>query len=182
MVRYEYKVMPAPEKGKKAKGLRAGEARFAHALEEVMNDLGADGWEYWRADTLPCEERQGLTGRTTKFMNMLVFRRPPAAEEQEAEIAGLLTAPVPEAEQTDEPPLAAARDDIPVTADQTEPQIAPPVAIPEPTPQAPPVGPAVRAADDPNAAAAAAAAALSSDRVRRALLGRDDDKPEVAAE
>ena len=156
MVRYEYKVMPAPEKGKKAKGLRAGEARFAHALEEVMNDLGADGWEYWRADTLPCEERQGLTGRTTKFMNMLVFRRPLAAEEQEAEIAGLLTAPVPEA--------------------------AHPVAIPEPTPQAPPVGPAVRAADDPNAAAAAAAAALSSDRVRRALLGRDDDKPEVAAE
>lgn len=72
---YEYKVVPAPKRGLKAKGVKGTDARFANALQSVMNDLGAEGWEYQRADTLPCEERQGLTGRSTTFQNMLVFRR-----------------------------------------------------------------------------------------------------------
>lgn len=72
---YEYKVVPAPEKGRKGKGLKGPRERFANALESVMNELGAEGWEYIRADTLPCEERSGLTGSTTTYQNMLVFRR-----------------------------------------------------------------------------------------------------------
>jgi hypothetical protein len=75
MTRYEYKVLPAPQRGVKAKGAKTTEARFAHALMEIMNELGRDGWEYQRTDTLPCQERVGLTGRTTRFQNMLVFRR-----------------------------------------------------------------------------------------------------------
>jgi len=80
MQAYEYKVIPAPKKGIKAKGLRKGEARFAKALETVMNEFGAEGWEYQRTDTLPLEERQGLTGKTTSFQNLLVFRRPVAQD------------------------------------------------------------------------------------------------------
>jgi hypothetical protein len=75
MARYEYKVVPAPKKGRRGKGVKGPEGRFANALETVMNELGAEGWEYQRTDTLPAEERQGLTGRTTVFQNMLVFRR-----------------------------------------------------------------------------------------------------------
>lgn len=75
MTRYEYRVVPAPQRGLKAKGARTTEARFANALMALMNEMGAEGWEYLRADTLPCEERVGLTGRTTRFQNMLVFRR-----------------------------------------------------------------------------------------------------------
>lgn len=75
MPNYEYKVVPAPRKGQKGKGVRSSEARFANALEILMNKLGADGWEYQRTDTLPCEERSGLTGKTSVFQNMLVFRR-----------------------------------------------------------------------------------------------------------
>ena len=75
MQAYEYKVVPAPKKGVKAKGVKGPEARFAHALQLVMNDLGAEGWEYQRTDTLPCEERQGLTGKTTQFRHVLIFRR-----------------------------------------------------------------------------------------------------------
>lgn len=75
MPAYEYKVVPAPRKATKVKGIRTTEGRFAHAIEQVMNELGADGWEYLRTDTLPCDERQGLTGRSTSFQNMLVFRR-----------------------------------------------------------------------------------------------------------
>jgi hypothetical protein len=72
---YEYKVVPAPVKGVKAKGVKGAEAQFAHALSELMNGLAVDGWEYQRADTLPAEMRSGLTGKTTVFRNMLVFRR-----------------------------------------------------------------------------------------------------------
>lgn len=75
MSRYEYKVVPAPVKGTKAKGAKTSEARFALTLTNLMNEMGSDGWEYLRADSLPAEERTGLTGRTTKFQNLLVFRR-----------------------------------------------------------------------------------------------------------
>jgi hypothetical protein len=44
-----------------------------------MNELAQDGWEYLRADTLPAEERSGLTSKTTVYHNLLVFRRPTAA-------------------------------------------------------------------------------------------------------
>lgn len=72
---YEYKVIPAPTRGQKAKGIKAPEGRFANALEIEMNRLSAEGWEYLRADTLPHEERSGLTGSSTSYRSVLVFRR-----------------------------------------------------------------------------------------------------------
>lgn len=80
MSRYEYKVVPAPLKGVKAKGLRTAEARFSHTLQELMNQMAADGWEYQRAETLPSQERSGLTGTTTVWRNVLIFRREAAAD------------------------------------------------------------------------------------------------------
>ncbi|WP_424940174.1 DUF4177 domain-containing protein [Aliiroseovarius sp. S253] len=75
MSSYEYQVIPAPRKGKKSRGVKGSEARFALAMQEALNEAGAEGWEYLRTDTLPSEERSGLTGRTTVYQNMLVFRR-----------------------------------------------------------------------------------------------------------
>lgn len=75
MPRYEYKVVPAPAKGQKAKGVKAPEARFALAVEELLNRMGAEGWEYLRAELLPSDERSGLTGSTVNWRNVLVFRR-----------------------------------------------------------------------------------------------------------
>jgi hypothetical protein len=75
MPRYEYKVVPAPTKGLKAKGVKGAEARFSHAIQELMNGLAGDGWEYQRAETLPSIERAGLTSTTTEWRNLLVFRR-----------------------------------------------------------------------------------------------------------
>lgn len=72
---FEYKVVPAPRRGEKTKGAKTTEDRFAHALTVMMNDLGREGWEYVRADTLPCDERVGLTGSKTTYQNMLVFRK-----------------------------------------------------------------------------------------------------------
>lgn len=75
MSSYEYKVIPAPPRGEKARGVKSAEARFAHALERLMNDMSTDGWEYQRAETLPSEERSGLTKTATVWRNLLVFRR-----------------------------------------------------------------------------------------------------------
>lgn len=90
MTRYEYKVVPAPKRAEKARGVKGTEDRFALALTTLMNSLGRDGWEYLRADTLPCEERHGLAQRlSTSYQNMLVFRRaldqPATAAPQPAE-------------------------------------------------------------------------------------------------
>lgn len=75
MQRYEFKVIPAPRRGEKARGVKTSEDRFALALTNLMNELGAEGWDYVRADSLPCEERSGFTGTKTTFQNVLVFRR-----------------------------------------------------------------------------------------------------------
>ena len=79
---YEYRAVPAPRKGKSDKGVKGTSAKFANAITHLMNDMGSQGWEYLRADTLPCEERQGLTSKTVKYHSMLVFRRAVEAEEE----------------------------------------------------------------------------------------------------
>jgi len=80
MTQFEYKVVPAPTRGVKTKGAKTPEARFSNALEVVMNDLAAEGWEYQRAETLPSTERSGLTSTTTNWRHVLVFRKPKEVE------------------------------------------------------------------------------------------------------
>ncbi len=72
---YEYKVIPAPNRAVRVKGVKGTQARFANAVQVVMNEQAGEGWEYLRMDTLPCEERSGLRGRVTVYQNLLVFRR-----------------------------------------------------------------------------------------------------------
>ncbi|AWD20911.1 DUF4177 domain-containing protein [Pseudogemmobacter blasticus] len=75
MQQFEYRVVPAPRRGEKARGVKTTEERFALALTTAMNEMAAEGWEYVRADALPCDERAGLTGTKTTVQNLLVFRR-----------------------------------------------------------------------------------------------------------
>jgi hypothetical protein len=75
MPTYEYRVVPAPRNATKEKGAKTTDARFAATLTRLMNELGAEGWEYQRAETLPCDERRGLTGRVETTQHVLVFRR-----------------------------------------------------------------------------------------------------------
>ena len=94
MPHYEYKVVPAPSKGLKAKGLKTLEARFSNALQALMNTLGGDGWEYQQAETLPSVERSGLTSSTTEWRHVLVFRRDVESQTDQF-TPELLPAPVP---------------------------------------------------------------------------------------
>ncbi len=79
---FEYKVVPAPRRGEKARSAKTTEDRFAYAVQSLMNAMAAEGWEYVRADTLPCDERSGLTGTKTSFQNLLIFRRDLALDEE----------------------------------------------------------------------------------------------------
>lgn len=106
MQRFQYKVIPAPRRGEKAKGAKSTEDRFAVALTSLMNQMGAEGWEYVRADTLPCDERAGLTGVKTSYQALLVFRRPLAVDEPAA----------PEAKSMQAPLRVVTQDEAPVVA------------------------------------------------------------------
>jgi hypothetical protein len=127
---YEYAVVPAPNKGLKAKGVKTAEDRFAHALQTVMNEYGAQGWEYVRTDTLPSEERSGFTGRTTVFQNMMVFRKEIKTVAPEEAVAAAIQNAVE----------AAAPAPTPVAAAPTAPAPTPeaahtPAAAPKPAPE-----------------------------------------------
>lgn len=74
MQRYEYKLVVAPHRATRHKGLKGADL-FAATLQDILNTLGQDGWEYQRAETLPEEVRTGLTARTTAMRHLLVFRR-----------------------------------------------------------------------------------------------------------
>ena len=49
---------PAPNRGKKARGVKTPEARFANGIEGVLNEMAAQGWEFQRAEMLPSEDAQ----------------------------------------------------------------------------------------------------------------------------
>ena len=133
MQQHEYTVIPAPARGEKTRGARTGAERFAHALTVEINRMAAAGWEYIRAETLPCEERSGLTSRTTVYHNVLVFRR---------RLPSLATVPEPEAA----PRAAPAAPPAPVAES--------PAAVPEPAAESRPV--LHEELDDPGAATATA--------------------------
>ncbi|MDF1728668.1 MAG: DUF4177 domain-containing protein [Sulfitobacter sp.] len=112
MPQYEYKVVPAPQKGQKSKGVRTNEGRFALAVEGLMNDLAAKGWEYLRAEMLPSIERSGLASSSTEWRHVMVFRR---LRENDAALFSPELLPPPDAT----PPAPAA-----LPQDRPEPAVA----------------------------------------------------------
>ncbi len=76
MQTFEYKVVPAPNRSKRVKGVKGTAGRFAAVLTETMNEQAADGWEYLRSDSMPVEEKPGLLkSRVETYQTVLVFRR-----------------------------------------------------------------------------------------------------------
>lgn len=91
MEHFEYKVVPAPRRGIRTKGAKGTAGKFAGAMESILNELGATGWEYIRAESLPVDERQGLSMRKTEsYQNVLIFRRLVQNGKAEAPVTALL--------------------------------------------------------------------------------------------
>ena len=82
MPAFEYKVVPAPARSVRVRGVRDPEDRYAVTLTRLMNEMGAEGWEFQRSEALPEEERRVLRGRAVVTRHVLIFRR---ALEQAAE-------------------------------------------------------------------------------------------------
>ena len=113
MQSYEYLTVPAPTKGAKVKGLKTPSERFAYQVTMLLNQLAGEGWEYWRAETLPSEERKGLTGTQLVPHNLLIFRRPSAEALAEA---------IPHMDQRAAPVPTAPTGGGPVHGGRAEPQ------------------------------------------------------------
>lgn len=147
MQQHEYTVIPAPARGEKTRGARTGAERFAHALTVEINRMAAAGWEYIRAETLPCEERSGLTSRTTVYHNVLVFRRrlPSLAAVPEPEAAPRAAPTAPPAPSVESPaavPVPAAESRPALHAELDDPGAATATATVTAAPDTPEPGPA----------------------------------------
>lgn len=128
---YEYKTVAGPDKGKrKARGRKVGE-RVAEAMEDIIREETAAGWDYLRTDVVPVEERASFfSRRRTIHCPVLVFRRQLGARAE----------PRPELAQRAARIFASARAEM---REAVEPQIsvprpperlAPQVAAPPPPP------------------------------------------------
>lgn len=144
-MRYEYTVIAAPNRGEKTKDAKTPTDRYAVAMAAELNRMAAEGWDYVRAETLPSEERSGITGRSTVYHNLLVFRRAAAALD-DAPAAAAADAPQPEypvsasRARTPEPAPALPEAAAPRPADHTitdAPVPLPQDSTPPATPPAP---------------------------------------------
>jgi hypothetical protein len=76
MSHYEYKVVPAPKRAKRVRGVKAAEDLFALTLTDAINEVARQGWEYVRAEHLSAEAPAGwFRGATAGEQTVLVFRR-----------------------------------------------------------------------------------------------------------
>lgn len=106
MSKFEYRAVPAPTRGTKAKTAKSAEERFALSITDTLNEMAAEGWEYVRAETLPCDERKGLTGTQTTYQNILIFKRFKQATQPLPLDARTTSRPLPVEPET--PPAPAA--------------------------------------------------------------------------
>jgi hypothetical protein len=76
MTHYDYKVIPAPRRLKKIKGIKDTPELFAHTLTDAINEMAREGWEYVRAEQLSAEEPHGWFRRSTEVVQtVMIFRR-----------------------------------------------------------------------------------------------------------
>lgn len=76
MTSYDYKVVPAPRRARKIKGVKRPEELFAMTLTEAINEVARQGWEYVCTESLVAEGpgswfRRGSSTEHT----VMVFRR-----------------------------------------------------------------------------------------------------------
>lgn len=74
---YDYKVIPAPRRSRRVKGIHAASDLFALTLTETINEIARQGWEFMRAELMAAEAPKGWFRRAVVAEEtVLVFRRP----------------------------------------------------------------------------------------------------------
>lgn len=139
MSSYEYIAIPAPARGEKTRGAKTGIDRFAATLTDTLNRMAGDGWDYVRAETLPAEERSGLTSRTTVYHNLLIFRRSLAAAQPMPDPVRAAPEPAPAPVPEPAPAPEPAETTPPVRAPFSQPMRAMPKQQQQARPAEPPL-------------------------------------------
>ncbi len=76
MTYYDYKVVPAPRRMKKVRGVKDADELLALTLTEAINEQARQGWEYVRAESLTAEAPGGWLRRgREETQTLLVFRQ-----------------------------------------------------------------------------------------------------------
>lgn len=138
MAEYEYKVVTAPRKAGRAKGVRGQDEKYAYTLGELMNKMAADGWQYLRAESLPVDKKAGMMGKTNeKYLSLLVFQRrtdvpaviqEPMFQEPAVNVPEFLSDPVVQTPVEPEPiedPMELHRPESEEIAEETVPSLGP---------------------------------------------------------
>ena len=121
---HEYKVIPAPRRGKRGRNTKGPVGRFAYAVESTLNEMAADGWEFVRAETLGAEEREGMMRRKIEtFYGVLVFRRDVLADVDTAPKASIQPAKAPSPLKLETKSAVPAED-----AEKASTELAPPAS------------------------------------------------------
>ncbi len=150
-MQFEYTVIPAPTRTKRTKGKTTPAERLALAMEDSINEMASEGWEYWRTETLTVEDKPGRFSKIVeRIETVLVFRKALYVEETRVESTAASAAPAPEPEKIKKIPepkvseaaQTAPKNDSPIpaarTADSAQPQ--PLTRAPQSENNAPPLG------------------------------------------
>lgn len=77
MTYYDYKVVPAPKRVKKIKGISAAPDLFALTLTEAINEVARQGWEYYCSESITVQAPGGWFKRgAIEEQVVLIFRKP----------------------------------------------------------------------------------------------------------
>ncbi|MEM6906019.1 MAG: DUF4177 domain-containing protein [Pseudomonadota bacterium] len=153
-MRFEYKAVGAPERGRKKKGAKTRSDRAAAAFEELLQANAVDGWEYLRTDLIPVEERPGMFSRVRESHRaVMVFRRALPDPREAAPTGARIVRPTPvaapaavaEPAPAPAPEPAHAAPEAPASGGETEAEAwVPPRKEPDPEVQPRKVGPAAK--------------------------------------
>jgi len=96
MQHYDYKVVPAPRRLKKIRGISSSAELCAMTLAETLNAVAREGWEYLRAEQVAAAPVGGWFRRGAEVVEtVLVFRRPREAPGPRIAVEGEAPAAVP---------------------------------------------------------------------------------------
>ena len=79
MPKFEYKVVRAPSRCLTKKEVEGGADPAAFTLENLLNQAGVAGWEFYRAEQVTLETK-GFFSTSRAQHDMLVFRRLPVTQ------------------------------------------------------------------------------------------------------
>lgn len=83
MPHYEFKVVPAPDRVQPLEGRARPRDPFCDIVQALLNDLGAEGWDFVRAEHLRVRRSFWSFGPAVTERTLLIFRRETVAAEAE---------------------------------------------------------------------------------------------------